>query len=463
MIAFRLRTRLTIWFAASILLILAPFLLGTLVLQWRSMRATLDHHLAEDLEVALEMLTDRGGRVEWRTEAAQDLGYDGGVQRWVEVYGSDGSVRYVRGIPVRAEIRRALASPVGGARGYQTVRTPAGAAVRILVVERQFGAQTITVRVARSEDQLRSDLWWLGALFAFAAPLAVAAAAGAGYFISGRALAPLGRMAERAHVISADRLAERLPVENTRDELGQLAMVFNETFARLEASFNQLRQFTADVSHELRTPLTAIRSVGEVGLREGKVVEDYQEVVGSMLEEADRLSHVVDTLLTLARWESGRVRLRTQTLDLGMLARDVAAQLAVLAEEREIAIEVEIDRPLTVATDAVMARQAVSNVLDNAIKFTRDGSRVRIWCETQSGEHRLIVDDEGPGIPEGQRARVLERFYRAEVPHVRRLGGAGLGLAIVHWAMTANGGRVIVSGNDAGGARLVLAWPALQS
>jgi heavy metal sensor kinase len=343
--------------------------------------------------------------------------------------------------------------------GYRTVRTPFGATVRTLVTERVVDTETVRVRVARSEDGLRSDMRLLSSLFALAAPLAVLAAALSGYFISGRALAPMGRMADRARAISADHLSERLPVENIHDEMGQLAGVFNDTFARLEQSFARLKQFTADVSHELRTPLTAIRSVGEVGLREAKDLQDYQEIVGSMLEEADRLSQVVETLLTLSRWESGRVQPRRDNVDLRVLAQDVASQLSVLAEERDIAIDVAIDHPLPVTTDAVMARHAVSNVLDNAIKYTREGGRIRIWSESSRDEHRIIVDDEGPGIPEDQRQRVLERFYRIDGSHSGRLG-AGLGLAIVQWALTANGGRVVIGEGDAGGARVALSWPA---
>jgi len=458
-----LRTRLTRWCAASILLILAPFLIWILALQWRSMRAALDHHLEEDLEVALEMLVVRDGAIMWRTDAAHDLGYNAGERRWVEVYSADGTVRFRRGLPDRAGLRTAIPLPLAEPPGYRTLRTPAGAFVRTLIADRTLGPEVVRIRVARAEDELRADLWWLGIIFGLAAPLAVLAAAVSGYVISGKALAPLGRMADRARAISADQLSECLPVENTNDELGQLAAVFNDTFARLEQSFAQLRQFTADASHELRTPLTAIRSVGEVGLREAKDVTDYQEIVGSMLEEADRLSHVVETLLTLSRWESGRVLPRADEVDLGELVRDVAAQLAVLAEDRDIAIDVSISQPLKVTTDEIMARQAFCNVLDNAIKYTREGGRIRIASASPSGEHQVVVDDEGPGIPEDERRRVLERFYRIEGGHTRRLGGAGLGLAIVHWAMTANGGRVAIGDTEAGGARVVLAWPALRS
>src|SRR5437763_623836 len=131
-----------------------------------------------------------------------------------------------------------------------------------------------------------------------------------GYFLARRALAGVSRMADRARTITAERLGERLPVENPWDELGQLAAVFNDAFARLERSFEQLRRFTADASHELRTPLTAIRSVGEVALQKPGNASDLTDAIGSMLEEANRLTHLVDSLLTMSRADAGGIALQ---------------------------------------------------------------------------------------------------------------------------------------------------------
>jgi signal transduction histidine kinase len=268
-------------------------------------------------------------------------------------------------------------------------------------------------------------------------------------------------MAERARTISADRLSERMPVENPNDELGLLATVFNDTFARLEASFERLKRFTADASHELRTPLTAIRSVGEVSLREARTPADYEEAIGSMLEEADRLAALVDALLMLSRWESGRVPRKPEAFDLADMVRTVTSQLSVLAEERRIALDVDTAAPAPVSADLVMLRSAVMNVVDNAIKFTPEGGRVHVWTRSDPASHEVIVDDEGPGIPEGERERVLERFYRVEAAPVEKgpRPGAGLGLAIADWAMRANHGHIRVASSEAGGARVVLSLP----
>jgi len=459
MSSLRLRTRLTLWFSASVLLILLPIIAVIATIQWQAMRDALDHHLTEDLEVAVQMLSPRDGTLSWRVDDETDPGYDAGRRRWVEVYGAAGELRFVRGAPEYPHIRSALPGLLDAPDGPFTTTTPAGAHVRLLTVRRVIGGQAYLIRVARGEDALRASHRRLLLILAVFGPMAVGLASAVGYVISGRMLTPLATMAERARVISAERLDERLPVGNPDDELGQLATVFNETFERLQASFDRLRRFTADVSHELRTPLTAIRSVGEVGLGEARTIEDHQEVIGSMLEEADRLAHLVETLLTLSRWESGRVSARQDVVDLAGITRLVAGQLSVLADERNVALTVASSAPLHVLGDEMMLRQAVGNVIDNAIKFTPPGRRVTVAFATTPAEHLIIVDDEGPGIPADRRPHVVERFYRLDRDREQGTNGAGLGLSIVQWAVTAQGGRLELGDTPGGGTRVTIALP----
>lgn len=459
MSALRLRTRLSLWFSASLALILAPLVAGFLALQWRSMWDALDHHLAEDLEVALEMLVVDSSQVNWRTDEAQDLGYDGGPRRWVEVSTLDGRLLYARGLAAEQHVQSALPPVARSAEGFLSIRTPAGARVRLLTTRRIVGEFSMLVRVARAEDRLRAEWHRLLLIVLVSIPLGVAGAAAAGYVVSGRMLRPVSEMAARARSISAERLSERLPVETPSDELGQLATVFNTTFSRLEESFVRLKRFSADASHELRTPLTAIRSVGEIGLREAHDADGYREIIGSMLEETDRLGRLVEELLMLSRWESGRVHPAREPQDLARLAREVADQLAVLAEEREVVLEVSLPAPLMIRADGTMVRQAVMNVLDNAITYTRPGTGVRIWADSSATHHRLVVDDEGPGIPEEHRALVAERFYRIDDGRAREAGGTGLGLSITQWALNLNDGRLQIEASPAGGARIGLVLP----
>jgi signal transduction histidine kinase len=281
-----------------------------------------------------------------------------------------------------------------------------------------------------------------------------------GYTLARRALAPIDHMVDSARSITAARLHDRLPVVNPDDEMGRLATVFNETLGRLEASFEQMHRFTADVSHELRTPLTAIQSVGEVGLREHRDDAAYRRIIGSMLEEVDRLSALVDRLLTLSRAETDSSQAITDVIDLPGLAKDVAAHLSVLAEEKQQRIEIDATSGMHSAGDRLVLRQAVINVVHNAIKFSPIGGTLHIRV-AQLGERALIeVRDSGPGIPEAMRPRLFDRFYRGNPPP-GDAGGVGLGLSIAKRAVEANRGQLSLETTGPQGTTFRISLPMM--
>ena len=250
--------------------------------------------------------------------------------------------------------------------------------MRVLSRRSYIGQRPVTVQVGRSEEPMWDQLREFLLVLMLGLPLAVGVAGLGGYVLARRALAPIEQMTERARSITAERLSDRLPVTHPDDEMGRLASVFNETLARLESSFAQMRQFTADVSHELRTPLTSIRSVGEVGLRGQRDEHAYRGIIESMLEEADRLAGLVDRLLTLSRAETGQAQLSREIVHLQALAEDVAQHLGVLAEEKQQQIVVERRAAPDALADKQVLRHALINLVDNAIKFSPRGGDVRI-------------------------------------------------------------------------------------
>jgi len=324
------------------------------------------------------------------------------------------------------------------------------AAVTFLAVRHEFHEQleeeahanaelaAATSPEARVEQQLDEILLVL----ALGLPVVVALAGAGGYLMARRALAPIDQLAAESRRITADRLHERLTVPNAHDEIGRLAAVVNETFGRLESSFDQLRRFTADASHELRTPLSVIRGIGELGLRETRTPAEYKEAMGSMLEEVDRLTRLVDTLLQLSRGDAGMLRLSRDVVDLADLAREVAASLNLLAEERRQRVDVAAAASVRVLADRSVLRDAVTNLVDNAIKYSPAGSTIRIHVDGGPERATLTVADEGAGIAPEHRDRIFDRFYRIDEARSREMGGAGLGLAIAKWAVEANGGQI---------------------
>jgi heavy metal sensor kinase len=266
-------------------------------------------------------------------------------------------------------------------------------------------------------------------------------------------------MARRAEQLTADNLGARLPVENPDDELGQLARVFNLSLARIEQSFAQLRRFTADASHELRTPLTAIRTVGEVALQAPQDAGRYREAIGSMLEEVDRLSRLVGSLLVLSRADAGPA-LRRRPIRLLDLANEAAALLEILADEKGQRIEVHGDAAVTAEVDGLILRQALINLIDNAIKYSPREGRIQIdVMKDESGAAVMGVSDQGPGVPVGDRARVFERFYRIDEARSREDGGAGLGLSIALWAVQAHGGKIDIQSREGAGSTFRIILP----
>jgi signal transduction histidine kinase len=235
--------------------------------------------------------------------------------------------------------------------------------------------------------------------------------------------------------------------------------VINETFARLESSFEQLRRFTADASHELRTPLSVIRGIGESGLGETRTPAEYKEAMGSMLEEVDRLTNLVDTLLRLSYGDAGTVRLARAPFDLGQLTRDVVSSLAILAEERNQRLKVDAADGVVVSADRLVLREALTNIVDNAIKYGPQDSSIDIRVRAEGNQALLTVADEGPGIAAEHRERIFDRFFRLDEGRSRDEGGTGLGLAIAKWAVEVNGGQISVEGGADRGAifRIVLA------
>jgi heavy metal sensor kinase len=310
---------------------------------------------------------------------------------------------------------------------------------------------------AALEDRFQQQLREILVVLVLGLPLIVALAGIGGYVLARRALLPIDHLAGEARRITAERLHERLSVPNEKDEIGRLAAVINETFGRLEASFDQLRRFTADASHELRTPLSVIRGIGEHVLRETRTPPEYKDAMGSMLEEVDRLTRLVDTLLKLSRGDAGTIRLAHDVLDLGDLTREVVSSLGILAEERQQRLQVVAAENVRVSADRLVLRDAITNVVDNAIKYGPSRSTIDVRVDADAEQATVTVTDAGPGIPAEHRQRIFDRFYRVDEGRSRDMGGTGLGLAIAKWAVEANGGRISLEGAATGSVfRIIL-------
>jgi heavy metal sensor kinase len=310
----------------------------------------------------------------------------------------------------------------------------------------------VLIRVFRDQRELRRTLAEIIKVSTLGFPLAVALAAIGGYLIATRSLRPLDAMARQARRISSESLSKRLPNPNPNDELGRLATVFNETLARLEASFAELQRFTADASHELRSPLTALRAVGEVALRDGNDSVVLRETIGSMLEEAQRLTDLVDALLTLARMDATKADAARKEVNIASLLDEVRDQFEVLANEKHQTITVTCPRDVTVQADRTLMYLALVNLVHNAIQHGPADSQISITAMRSGNKIDISVKDNGPGIQREYHDKIFERFFRVDKARSRVHGGAGLGLAIAKQAVERNGGRIILEDNSPRGS-----------
>jgi signal transduction histidine kinase len=339
------------------------------------------------------------------------------------------------------------------------------------VITSSIGAPQRFVQYARDHEELAatvSRLW----LFLAAGVLAgTALAALAGFVVAGRAMRPISDLTATAREIAATRdPSRRMPQPDTGDEVAELARTLEEMLEGLDASrtereqvMQSQRDFVADASHELRTPLTSILANLELLeaslLRERGSLSDDEDaaMVDSALRSSKRMSRLVSDLLLLARADAGRTAPRSEC-DLVELARNAVEELRPIAGDREIALDKGGD--VLVPGNPDELHRMISNLLDNAIRHTPAASRIGIVVEAVGDRARLVVSDDGPGLPEGLEQQVFERFVRGSGPADRSPdGGAGLGLAIVRAVATSHGGSVVAGRTDSGGARFEIDLP----
>jgi len=439
------RARLTLWHAGVLTLIVCIFSAGILLFVEARLYTGLDAQLGQEIATIGRVYREEPDELKdlashWGITLFQ-LDDGGGIRMRTEAWEREGLSRALQIAD--------LTSPLSW-------RAPDGRHYRVHSVSES----SYRVAAAVDETSLRDTLWTLAVILTMGIPFAAGLAIAGGYFLAGRVLSPVGAMAQKAREITAESLAKRLPVENARDEFGQLATVFNDTLSRLQDAFERLRRFTADASHELRTPLTAMRSVGEVALQNTLDAAAYRDVIGSMLEEVDRLTRLVESLLILTRADSGKLQLAPEVVDLAGLAGHVIDQLRVLADEKQQELTLRTPIRVHATGDAALIRHALMNLIHNAIKYTPDGGAITVEVNAKGGRARIEVRDTGPGIPAAHRDRIFDRFYRVDAGRSREEGGVGLGLAIARWAVEANGGHIELASDGTFGSLFRVFLPA---
>jgi two-component system, OmpR family, sensor kinase len=357
---------------------------------------------------------------------------------------------------------KSITAPLQGSAWQGTVSIRDNLDIRLysVAVHDRQGPLAI-VQVGESLAQIRAILHSVAIILLLLAPVVMLLSALGSSWLASRAFAPIHRLTSTARQIKAGDLHQRVPVPQAHDEVYYLAVTLNEMIERLDEAFQRQRRFVSDASHELRTPVAALRSKAELALMQELTPQEHQAVLQYINVEAERLGHLISDLLALAHIDEGQVHLEREPVQLDVLVGAVAANAELLAQEREITVQVkETNESITVPGDEARLIQVVMNLLDNALIYTRPGGFIQLSIERDGQSAYIIVSDTGEGIATKHLPHIFERFYRADSARMRREGGSsGLGLAIVDWVVRAHGGSIDVKSQLGQGSTFTVSLP----
>ncbi len=458
-----LRTRLTLWYVGFLALVIVIFGFAAYTFTIRS----LDRDLNERLE---EMARNFAADVRAEAEEEGSSSHDRVIAQSI----GESAFRDYK-YAVVSETRPFTASTTDF---DVTTVVPKGSIYRnVNVGNAQFRVYETTLELG--EDRYRllvlhplSELIGLEnnllGLFLAAAVTALILAGIGAYFLVRRSLAPVIDMSRQAESINATNLNERLTVKNEADEVGRLGLVINALLARLDASFEQQRRFMADASHELRTPLAIVRGESEVAISKGdRTTADYRSSLATVHDESLRLTKIVEDLFTLARADAGQFRATFAPVYLDEIVADAIRSIGVLARQKNILIKFSSAGEMPADGDESLLRRLFLNLLDNAVKYNRDGGTVDIESKIADGKYLFTITDGGRGIPQDQQAQIFDRFYRVDKARSRdddtQTSGAGLGLAIARWIAELHNATISLASSDRNGSTFLVSFERAKS
>lgn len=462
-----LRLRLTVWYGTAFSILLLLHIGVATVVHYRQLVAQYFHAAHEETRTIEGLMVQTpDGQISINENYFNHPEVRLSLDRLVEILSPDGRLLFRDSKLHGVGLGGPLLPNEGSASPSERFLTLSDGR-RVLLVSHfhWFNGHPTILRVAYDEAPLYASVARFLGVLLLLAPITILVAMWVVYTVAGQALSPLSSMVRLAAHITAERLNERLPVYNSSDDLGHAARVFNELLQRLEDSFTQLRRFTSDASHELRTPLASLRSIGEVSLQNSHTPEQYREVIGSMLEEVRRLTHLVDSLLAISRTDSGQIALHFTTFPLVDLIQEVVGVVGILAEDKGQTILIAGDNQIAVRADRGILRQSILNLIDNAIKYSPPETEIHIEINAIAAQAaeiaiaEIAILDHGPGIPVHEQTRIFDRFYRIDEGRSRQSGGTGLGLSIAKWAVEAHEGSIGVQNLETGGSRFHVHLP----
>jgi heavy metal sensor kinase len=343
---------------------------------------------------------------------------------------------------------------------FETIHDPGRSSIRRISIPLAIEDHgRFILQTEKSLQYIEETLQWLAWLLCGTSAISLLLAWWGSGRLANEALSPVKALSQTAETVSGQTLSTRLTLTSPYAEFQRLAHTFNGMLDRLQQVFEGQRRFVADAAHELKTPLTAMKGNFEVCLQRARSAEEYRETILSNLTEVDRLTAMTKSLLTLAQFAGDRPPLVLQTLDLPPLVEEVVSELSVLAHEGGIHLQTESEPVPPLMGDASQLKQALINLLDNALRHTPSDGTITVRVGSRDRSIRLSVEDSGPGIDSLHLPHLFERFYRIDQARDRQSGGTGLGLAIVKEIIEAHGGTIHAQSQVGNGTTFTITLP----
>jgi heavy metal sensor kinase len=357
-----------------------------------------------------------------------------------------------------------LSSILRQQNGYGQVSAEDGSVYRFFSIPMPAGGlpQPAVIHIGRSLELQKGVMREYLLLYIYSVPLILVVLMALGWYFAGRALKPFEEITRTAEKINYENLNTQITSTHKEQEVQRLVQSFNAMVSRLNKSFNQMRKFNADVAHELRTPLSILQGETELALRSASLPEEIRSVLISNLEELDRLTRIVNDLLTLSEAEAGRQVLVKEPVPVGDLLEDLVDQMRLIASDRNLVMDVRCAPDLWINADKLWIRRAILNLLDNAIKYSKESGPIDISAIKENSMIRIGVRDSGIGIRNEDLPYIFDRLYRADPARSRASGGVGLGLSLVKWIVEAHQGSIRVQSHPNIGSLFEVLIPSIS-
>ena len=467
--ALSIRSRLTAWYVILLAIILILFSVLLNYFLSKRLYESVDNSLTVSATVVSTSATMRltGSPLPGLNQFFDQFLREGNLNKFYRIYDGSGSVGSRSGNISASEFPlsgTAYADALKGINSYETFKVGGKHPIRVITMPVMVNDKLVNlVQVGTSLQAVQETLRNLKIILFTAVPSVLIFAALFARFMARRALKPISRIIDTARDIGqGQELSKRIPVLKIKDELGQLALTFNEMMNRLENSFKQMRQFSSDASHELRTPLTVLKGQNELILSKLRKPEEYQEVISSNLEEINYMSKVLEDLFLLSKSDENQVGLNCKQFNLKPLVEEVCKHAEVLAEEKNIKIIIAFLEAVEIKGDEVRLRQMSWNILQNGIKYTQCGGELKVSLQNGGDFALMTIQDTGIGIPEEDLGFIFNRFYRVDKARSRDEGGSGLGLSICRQIAEAHKGTIEVESKLGVGTRFKIRLPLTE-